>query len=1117
MKNNDLLSACLVLYPFRSGLSKIKKILMVILVVFLPLTIVKAGNTKSSMEISQQQKKQISGKVIDTNGDPIPGVTIRIKGSTNGTATDVDGNYSLNDISENTILEFSFVGMRHKEIVVGSQTVLNMILEEETIGLEEVVAIGYGEQSRSRLTTSVSKLDNKTIENAALSNVGSALQGTIPGLRVINTTGQPGTTPSILLRGGASITSPGSPLVVVDGVIRTISDVNPNDIQSISVLKDAASTAVYGARANNGVILITTKTGKVGKTDITYTFKGGVNNQRKDYNMVSARDFIHYQRQGVKFTNDSRAQGGVAPINPDVQHGFGFNLPQIYDIAKINNTNRDKFTSLINEGWEWMLDPYTNFQDTIVFRDYSGVVADEAFNQNPATQEHNISLSGGNDKSKYFSSLNYYNEEGLSRNTMYERFSGRLTSSYKLRENFEVGAGLTYSNSNTNNYIANNNFYRGRFMRPTFKPYDEEGNPNSGVDQSYGNPAYYSDKFIRYNKISRINMHINAEWEIISALILKLHGSLYTTDNQIENFNKELRFQTGAVNSSRNADATIYKSYQQQHNLTLEYKKDIDKHNASILVGGEYYDTNSFDLSAAGRGAPTDDIYTLNAAVERTSINSSKSVYRMISGFSRLNYHYDNKYLLSAVLRYDGTSALDDNRWGAFPGVSAGWNVHLEDFFRSSQISKTITFLKPRVSYGINGNIAGIGNYEVQGVYAITTNYNNNSSYLNTGLINRGLRWEKSNSLDAGLELGFLSDKIYLNMNYFRRVTTDLLTNLALPDYTGFSSLRTNLGNLENKGFEAEMNVNILRQNNGINWDFGMNVSYVKNKILKLPYNGVENNRQGGERIYDPEKGLIWVGGYQEGKSIGDIVAYNAERILKDWEDVNNTVPNRYDAVAELYGPKLYSTLTNKKGRYPIEPGDVVWSDFDKNDTIDHRDRYVVGNIYPKWTGGFNTSIGYKNFSLYTRFDYALGHIIYNDFAAKIMGNMIGSMNIIDWVKDSWTPENHDAKYPAYTYGDYPKLNIKRSGLHYDTPENHSSMFYEKGDYLALRELTLSYLLPQSIVTKIGVTSIQISFTGQNIAYFTREYTGWNPESGGSDNGRYPLPRTFIMGLQLSF
>ncbi len=328
---------------------------------------------------------------------------------------------------------------------------------------------------------------------------------------------------------------------------------------------------------------------------------------------------------------------------------------------------------------------------------------------------------------------------------------------------------------------------------------------------------------------------------------------------------------------------------------------------------------------------------------------------------------------------------------------------------------------------------------------------------------------------------------------------------------------RTNLGSLLNYGYETDINFNVLQTGYGLTWDIGFNASFVKNKILKLPYNGNEKNRQGGLEVFDPKSGkVIWVGGYQEGETMGDMYGYQQLRILKDWDDVNQNVANRYDKIAELYGPALYATLTNKLGKYPIEPGDVLWADLDKNDTIDSRDRVKMGNIYPKWTGGFSTRIGYKNILLSARFSYAVGHTIYNHLVAESIGQYSGTLNNIDWVKDMWRPDNQDTDLPMFYYADLPKLNIKRQALHNATLDNHSSRFYYKGDYISLREITLSYILPQSLISKLKLASVQANITGQNLVYFTK-YPAPTPEVGGIDAGIYPLPVTVIFGLQVSF
>ncbi len=1068
----------------------------------------------------EQADRKLTGVVRDEKGEGLPGVSILLKGTQRGTISNADGSYELVIPEGDNTLIFSFVGYLTQEVVVGNRSMIDLSLKADEKNLDEVVVVGYGTQSKSLITSSISQLDTKTLENAAMSNVGSALQGAIPGLRVINSSGQPGSSLNIMLRGGASINSPGGPLVVVDGVVRTMNDINPADIKSISVLKDAASTAVYGARANNGVILITTHKGVAGSAKVTYHGKVGVNSLRPDYKYLNARDMIYYNRIAMKRMNETLVQAGRAPVSPNIVAPWGYrtaNSP-LYSMDKLDGTNRDQLPGLLSEGWQWMLDPYYE-GDTLIFKDYGTELFDNAFNANARTQDHHLSFTGGNDRASFASSIGYYSEDGLLVNTLYERFSTRLNGSYKVKKNLEVSANFDFSNSKRPPMSSDHGltFFRSLSVPPTFKPFDDDGNPSSGAGQWDSNPLYWQDKFIRKNEIRRTTFGTGVRWEIIPDLTLNAKANLYYVDETNESFDKEYKFVLNPVpNSNRETSASYSQSLQQQHLITLDYVRSFGSHNLGITAGTEYFNTSAFSLSAWGRGAATDFIYTLNSATERTSISSSRSEFRILSGFGRLNYDFKRKYLLTAVLRYDGISSLADNRWGAFPGVSLGWNIHEESFFSDSDISRYISSVKPRASYGVNGNIAGVGNYEVQGGYGIQSNYHGEAGFLNTGILNRRLQWEKSVSSQVGVDIGLINDRVTLSADYFNRETKQLLTNLTLPSYAGFSSFRTNLGNLRNSGVEFNINANVLQQND-LSIDLGFNASFVRNKIIKLPFNGNEKNRQGGSQVYDPASGeVIWVGGLQEGETIGDMFAYKQERILRDWEDVNQSVANRYDAVAQLYGPVAYAALEDKTGKYPIEPGDVLWADLDGNGIINTLDRIKVGNIYPDWTGGFTASVSYKNISLYTRMDYALGHTIYNDRVARSIGQYVGGINNYDLVKKQWSPDNPDGEYPVMFWGDDPKLNYKRSGLHFEDTVDHNSKFYEKGDYVSLRELTLSYTLPSSVLQKIRLSSVKVNLTGQNLAYFTK-YTGNAPEFGGLDNGRYPMPRTFVLGLLVSF
>lgn len=1065
----------------------------------------------------------VKGVVLDTTGEPVIGATILEKGTDNGTITNLDGNFSLN-VAKGKQIEVSYVGFASQTVSVVNDQFLRIVLKEDTETLDEVVVVGYGvKQKRSTMTTAISKMDDKVLRNAAISNAAQALQGTVSGLRVTNTSGAPGSSPTIVLRGGASIEGAASPLVVVDGVVRSLQDINPSDIESIQVLKDAASTAIYGARANNGVILVQTRKGKAGHTQVSYKFKGGMNFARMGYDYMDAENYIRYGRLGRVYSG-----GSVSDIDNTRGYGalYGANNPDQYSIRYLDGNE-----NLLQEGWKQMTDPVTGRQ--LVFKDYGTTLRDEVYADPAFTQDHYLSFNGGNDRGTFSSSLGYYTEDGTVKGTDYRRFSATLNGSYKVLPILTVKAGLNFSTSTAPELYYDDMadlFERMQSMEPTWRPFFDDGSPNYGYGKRDGNPLYWLDKLTNKNNTRRTTLNIGADLELVkNKLYLRENSSVYYDDYTKETFDKEYR-DYWSVNTERYASYQYDRTIQQQHSVQLEYTDTFKSaHNFSAMLGGEYFENQYTQFKGTGRNASFDDIPTLNASSpDDMTAYSYREGYRISSFFGRVTYDYKRRYLFTAVARYDGISKLSDNRWGFFPGVSAGWNIHEEDFFKDSKISDVISTLKPRVSYGINGNVNGINDYDVYGLYGQASNthpYNGVTGILNTTVMNSQLRWEKSKSFEAGLDLGFMNNRFNLILDYYNRTTSDLLTDVNLPGYTGFDSFKTNLGSLRNSGFEVEGTLNLISHPKGFNWDVSFNASYVFNKIIKLPENGNENNRQGGSQVWDPEQQkVVWVGGYQEGHTLGDIYAYRQVKVLRDENEVQQLAGNRMDMIAGLYGPNVSEADREKYGlTKPIEPGDVLWDDLNNDGIIDQLDRVKVGNIYPKWTGGFSTTLSYKNVSLYGRFDFAVGHTILNMVAMRSIGQSVGFKNIISDGLKCWTPENPDTDMPKSYYDDSSnKKNLYRDtkGSDITSIDNRSSRFYEKGDYLALRELTLSWQLPQKWISKAFMTSASLYVTGQNLFYITG-YSGTSPEAPlvypGVDTGRYPTPRTVILGVSVSF
>ncbi|MEN7550704.1 TonB-dependent receptor [Rapidithrix thailandica] len=1044
----------------------------------------------ASTALLAQERHVISGAVTDgESGEPLPGVTILVKGTTEGTTTDFEGKYKLEAPSEG-VLVFSAIGYQSQEVSVGDQSMINITMSVDVTKLDEVVVIGYGTQSRETLTTSVSKVDQKVLENVPYTNAASALQGSISGVRVQNTSGQPGASPRIILRGGTSINNPNgsTPLYIIDGVFRSqMDDVNPDDIESMQVLKDAAATAIYGSRASNGVVIINTKTGEAGKTRISYKYNLAFSELQKRYDLASARDFIYFNRLGLAATGEKHPER-LSRLDLATGSGIGNDLSNSTSFTTQYLTPENEHK--LKEGWESMPDPLDPTK-TIIFKDTDW---QDVLFRTGVTQNHYLSASGGGQKATFDLGVGYLNSEGIAIHTGYKRFTARLNGDLKINNQLSVYGKINFTNSsNTQVFSENQLFQRSLALPPTAKYQYEDGTFAPGQNRGIGNPAYHLEKAKAFHNTNRLTMSVGGNWEIAKGLSFEPSASLYAVQAINNNFQEAYYNTPTQFIDSRNASASHSTYWQKQFDGIFTYNTSLNNlHNVQLKAGATYQDRKNYSLSAAGRGAATDNVPTLNAAAEPTSVSSSTSQFRTIGFFGRVLYDFDQKYLLSANLRYDGASNLgDNNKWGVFPGISVGWNLHRENFWEA--IPKQVSRLKIRASYGVNGNLSGLNDFHAQGAYTAGTRYNGNAAIQNNRMANQDLQWEESRTFDLGFDMGLFNDRVSVIFDYYRRKTNNLLTDLSLPYSTGFSSILTNLGTLENKGVELEISANMIQANSGFQWDVSVNASRNKNKILKLPENDNENNRIGGIYVYDRGSGeYVWKGGLQEGGTLGEMYAYKHLGVYATDQEA-----------AEA--PVDMLVAGSDKSKFG---GDVNWLDVDANDTIDTRDRVYMGNIYPKWTGGISNSFAYKGLSLMIRMDFAVGHTIYNLSRATFNGQYQGDIGITNEVLNSWQNQGDVTDIPRYYWADQLAQNNSFRG---------SSFYYEKGDYLALREVTLSYQVPNfPWIKRIGMQNLRVYATGSNLHYFT-SYKGLLPEDGGTDSGRYPYPRTFTMGLNVSF
>ncbi|MCM4152676.1 TonB-dependent receptor [Arenibacter sp. N53] len=1055
------------------------------------------------------QQKEITGTISDGSGQPLPGANVLVKGTSTGTQSDFDGNYIIM-ASTSDVLIFSYLGFTSQSITVGDQSTINAVLQEDAALLDEVVVTGYGSQSRAKMTTSVAKLDTRILETSTRSNAATALQGTIAGLRVTNNTGQPGSTPSIILRGGTNFDGSGSPLVLIDGIPGSFYALNADDIESIEVLKDAAATAIYGARSANGVILVTTKTGQIGKSSINYKQKYSINRKRETPDYIGAADFIKYNRQAVQYYREATNQptGFGAFIDGATAFGTGGNTTNSpFTTQFLDNNN----SYLLNyPGWGTVTDPLDPSRE-ILFLEND--VSDNIY-QSSQSIDHYLSFDGGNEKGSYYLGLGYLDNEGLILGSGFKRYSGKFTASYNISEKLKVNSNILYSHSNLNRSPLGGDdtvFRRFAGQAPTSRTYNnnEDGSLstelNQGTNSGFGNPLYYQDKFIRKNLEQRLSASVGLDWKIYSDLTASIIGSHFTINNHNEAFNKAF-LNGNTLITTRNASASLGRTLRNQLTGTLNYTKAINDHSFNLLLGGEYYKDNFFSLSAATQNSPTDLIYTMNAGSEAVGTPSSFETENVIiSTFGRLNYDFADKYLVGFTYRYDGSSQLANNKYGFFPGVSVGWNAHNENFFANSSLAKVISNFKPRLSYGVNGNLESLApdqnnprsaNYVVYGSYGNQGIYDGQTGYANTGLPTLDLQWERSTTFNAGLDVSFFNNRISVLGDYFIRDVKNKISNLTLPYWTGYGSIRTNNGTLRNKGFELQLNADVIRNEN-TQWQIGATVSHSKNFVVALPENDNELNRQGGVQINNPKTGeLEWVGGLQEGQRVGQdlVITYVQDYIYAD------------QAAVDAHAGRQDDLLPNGTQRYP---GDVAWVDTNNDNTINSFDKKVIGRTTPDFIGGITSNFKYKNFGLFVKTDFATGHIIYNHIRGKGLAQTQGNLNQDALILKSWTPENTNTDIPRFVFVDAQR-NIFRGN-----EATVNSRFWEKGDYLALREVTLSYDLPTKAFND-KISQLSLYLTGSNLHYF-KSYSGDTPEEGGYQAGEFPVPRTITIGLNLTF
>lgn len=1042
----------------------------------------------------------VSGTVRDADGNPLPGAGVLVKGTASGTVTDNDGRWSM-IVPENAVLEFSSLGF---ETVTAKADVrggaMNIVLKEDTKLLDEVVVVGYGMQARKTLTTSISKVDGGALADAPVASVGDAIKGKVPGLRVATSNSLSGEAPRFMIRGGSSISMSNDPIYIVDGALRDdLNGINPNDIESLEVLKDAASAGIYGARASNGVILVTTKKGSPSNgPQIVFDVQLGFQTPASRWNILNSRDYLHFIRPAIAtaFANDSEHPAATL-LNGANAYGTGNT-----GTKSIYSTRYLEYRQPVPEGFEWMYDPVDQ-NKVLIFTDsdWQSQWFSPAF-----WQKEYIGVNGGNEKMKYAASVSYTGDDGIVAMSKYDVFTMHGNTSFKVTKNLEAGA--TFDMSRQKKHIPVDNYYqcigRGLIAAPTAmeKNLDGEWNQLVSTNKNAHSPAWYERFYNRMNTTSRMSGTFNLKWKIIEGLTANAQYN-YFEQNYVGSYNivGEADGVINSVNATRPVTETRTQTRRNTFTAHLNFNRTFaDAHHVSATAGYEYMGQQYLYLQAKSTGAVSDDVPVLQSGVNFEASNRNER-QAMISYFGRVGYDFRHRYIAAATFRADGSSKFAaSNRWGYFPAASLAWVVSEEPFWKD--LSKKMNTLKVRASYGQTGN-NGIGLYDTYGSYSVG-NYGYLSTMSPDKMQNTGMRWETTTQLDVGLDMGFLKDRIRFVFDYYDKVTDDMLFSITLPDTSPYSSVKANVGSARFYGFEAELHtVNFSRRD--FTWSTDITYAFTRNKVLSLPdeymYSEVDEfgNMTGNKawRIggYTMTESGYRFGGTAVGEPLGRIYGYKVDHIIQSLAEADAAL---YDVESKGFRVSDGKRIPGRK-----DAGDYEWCnrlgsarDENGNEIINSEDMFYLGNVVPHSTGGINNTFTFRRITLGIYLDYAIGHSIINGQKTQLVKNTMGDCNSMlgDIVYDCWRyPGDTEAKYARYTPNDTDWGNRNWRGA--------SSFMVEKGDYLCIRDVSLYYDLPEKWISKMHIKKLTVGVTGNTLHYFTRVTGAVSPESGISSAG----------------
>lgn len=1053
-------------------------------------------------EVLQQAKRQIKGKVVDAAGETVIGANVLEKGTTNGVITDIDGNFVLS-VSSGATLEISYIGYVTQTIKVTNQTSLHIVLKEDSETLDEVVVVGYGTMKKSDLSGASVSVGEDAIKGSVITNLDQSLQGRAAGVSAVSTSGAPGSSSSIRVCGQATINSNAEPLYVIDGVIvqgggasgadfglgdalgngsvstiSPLSTINPADIVSMEILKDASATAIYGAQGANGVILITTKRGKAGEAKFTYDGMLAVQRQTKRLDMMNLREFANYYNEFV--------QVGELDVN-------GYYADP----------------SILGKG--------TNWQDAVF--------------QTALQHQHQVSAEGGTEKIKYYVSASYMDQDGTLIGSNFNRYSFRVNLDSQLKSWLKLGLSATYSSTDEDLKLADGEQgiinYSLKTV-PDIPIYDIDGNYATIVREGYTNPNPIAMAMMDQVLLNRQKLTGNIFFEVTPIKNLVWHAELGydISASRGERYKPMVDFGSWTRDSNYSSIQKNSSTFWQLKNY-VTYSGMIDKHNFTAMLGQECWASNYDNISVTNTSLPSDAVHNPALGTATPVIGSGFGSSAMASFFTRLTYNYDNRYYGTYTYRYDGSSNFGpDNRWAGFHALAGSWRFSNEEFFKP--LSGVISNGKLRLGWGQTGN-ANIGGY-LWGTSIVKMSSSLGTGYRPKNIPNTSIKWESQEQWNVGLDLGFIQDRINLVVDWYKKVSNDMLMALQLPSYMGTQGNTSsrldppygNYGSIENAGVEISLNTHPLIGK--FQWDSDFQISFNKNKLKAL--SGTANAQIVG---YGQWNDVVSVSNV--GESLYNFYGYVCDGVYQDYEDLQKSPkPEQYPS----------NGVFNRKNTVWV--GDIKYKDISGPDgkpdgVINEYDKTNLGSPMPKFTFGWTNTFRYKDFDLSIFINGSYGNKVMNYLGMQLTHMNSAWENQLNSVtgRARLEPIDPDKVYPSgqYWYDDVtnvrvsnPEAVIPRASIQ-DPNDNDriSDRYVEDGSYIRLKNITLGYTFPSKLIKKFGINNLRLYANIQNLLTITG-YDGYDPEIGAStqstnvyglDYGRYPSPTVYSFGLNISF